>query len=110
MCGRVPAGTGTCPNFIPLTLTILLTDLARLQQGEGLMTLAHVPAVMTRKPEGEGMVASPQVVKTHERYTGVRAPDIPSVLKGGTSDFLKRLKILFSRLNTPLYYVVLHVL
>jgi hypothetical protein len=25
------------------------------------MTLAHVPAVMTRKPEGEGVVASPQV-------------------------------------------------
>jgi hypothetical protein len=74
------------------------------------MTLAHVTAVMTRKPEGEGVVASPQVVQTHESYTGVRAPDIPSVLKGGTSDVLKRLKNSFSRLNTPQNYIVLHVL
>jgi hypothetical protein len=74
------------------------------------MTLTHVPAVMTRKPKVEGVVESPQVVKTHERYTGVRAPEIPSVLKGGTSDVLKRLKNLFSRLNTPLYYVLHHVL
>ncbi len=56
------------------------------------------------------MVESPRVEQTNERYTGVRAPDIPSVLKGDTSDVLKRLKNLFSRLNTPLYYVVLHVL
>jgi hypothetical protein len=74
------------------------------------MTLAHVPAVMTRKPEGEGVVASPRVEQTNERYTGVRAPNIPRVLKGGTSDVLKRLKYLFSRLKTPLKDVILHIL
>ncbi len=61
------------------------------------MTLTHVPAVMTRRPEGEGVVAIPQVEKTNERYTGVRAPDIPSEFTGGTSDVLKRPKVLLTR-------------
>jgi hypothetical protein len=52
---------GTSLNLSPPLINITTNDLARLQQGEGLMTLAHVPAVMTRKPEGEGVVASPQV-------------------------------------------------
>ncbi len=53
--GRVPTGTGKFPNFIPLTLAILLTDLTRSQRSLGLMTLTRA-GFMTRDPRGKDVV------------------------------------------------------
>ena len=93
--GRVPAQEPVrALIYSPLTLTILLTDLTRLQLGEGLMTLTYVPAVMTRKPRGDGVVESPQVVKMHDRMTGLL---ILHVLTERKPDVLKRQKNLLSR-------------
>jgi hypothetical protein len=61
MCGRVPAGTGKCPNLIPLlTLTILLIDLTRSQRSLGLMTLTRA-GFMTRDPREKDVVSIPLV-------------------------------------------------
>jgi hypothetical protein len=43
------------PSFSPPYLCITTNDLTRVKQGEGLMTLTHVTAVMTRNPKGEGV-------------------------------------------------------
>jgi hypothetical protein len=66
MCGRVPAGTGKRPNLIPLTLTLVLTDLTRSQRSLGFVTQARAGFV-TRDPGGEDVVANPRAGR---RMTG----------------------------------------
>ncbi len=79
--------------YTPLTLTVLLTDLTRLQRSLGLMTLTRA-GFMTRDPRGKDVVGIPQVGETIERHTGGL---ILHVLTERPPDVLKRPKILFSR-------------
>jgi hypothetical protein len=48
-------GTGKRPNLLPLTLTVLLTDLTKSQRSLGLMTQTRA-GFMTRDPRGEDVV------------------------------------------------------
>jgi hypothetical protein len=77
--------TGTHPNLLPLTLKELLTDLARLQQSGGLMTmtLTHAAARRLANPMGEGVVETPSRHKGGLilRVLTERQPDVLNVQK-----------------------------